>query len=57
MCYVIAIIGDVVIADKGFTCQDHVGLYQAEVKIPPFTRSKEQLDHIDVDWSHELSLV
>jgi len=29
----------------------------AEVKIPPFTKGKKQLEKIDVDWSRELSLV
>ena len=29
----------------------------AEVKIPPFTKGKKQLEKIDVDWSQELSLV
>jgi len=29
----------------------------AEVKHPPFTRGKKQLEKVDVDWSRELSLV
>ena len=29
----------------------------AEVKIPSFTRGKEQLEKVQVDWSRELSLV
>lgn len=29
----------------------------AEVKIPPFTKGKKQLEKVDVDWSRELSLV
>ena len=29
----------------------------AEVKTPPFTRGKKQLEKQDVDWSRELSLV
>ena len=49
--------GDVVLADRGFTCQDYVGIMMAEVKTPPFTRGKTQLEKIDVDWSRELSMV
>ena len=29
----------------------------AEVKIPPFTKGRKQLEKVDVDWSRELSLV
>ena len=29
----------------------------AEVKVPPFTRGKQQLEKVDVDWSRELSIV
>ena len=49
--------GDVLLADRGFTCQDYVGIMMAEVKTPPFTRGKTQLEKIDVDWSRELSMV
>ena len=44
-------------ADRGFTCQDHIGMYMAEIKMPPFTKGKKQLEKVDVDWSRELSLV
>ena len=29
----------------------------AEVKVPPFTKGKKQLEKIQVDWSRELSVV
>jgi len=29
----------------------------AEVKHPPFTRGKKQLEKVDVDWTRELSPV
>ena len=29
----------------------------AEVKVPPFSRGKKQLEKVDVDWSRELSIV
>lgn len=49
--------GDVVLADQGFTCDEYVGMVLAEVKTPPFTRGKKQLEKVDVDWSRELSVV
>ena len=38
--------GDQVLADRGFTVEDSVGLYCAEIKVPPFTRGKKQLSHL-----------
>ena len=29
----------------------------AEIKTPPFTRGKNQLEKMEVDWSRELSIV
>ena len=49
--------GDVVIADRGFTCNDYAQMVLAEVKTPPFTKGKKQLEKVDVDWSRELSMV
>ena len=49
--------GDVILADRGFTCEEYAGMALAEVKFPPFTRGKKQLEKVDVDWSRELSLV
>ena len=49
--------GDIVIADRGFTIDEYCRLAMSEVKIPPFTRGKKQLDKVDVDWSRELSIV
>ena len=40
--------GDVVLADRGFTCQDHIGMYLAEIKMPLFTRGKKQLEKVDI---------
>lgn len=47
--------GDIILADKGFTCEEYAGMALAKVKFPPFTRGKKQ--KVDVDWSRELSLV
>ena len=43
--------GDLVLADRGFTVQESVGMYCAEVKIPPFTRGKKQLSKFESDTS------
>ena len=44
-------------ADRGFLCQDYASLVMAEVKTPPFTKGKRQLEKKEVDWSRELSAV
>ena len=49
--------GDVIIADRDFTCDEYVHMALAEVKIPPFTKGKRQLEKVEVDWSRELSIV
>jgi len=49
--------GDIVLADHGFTIQKTIGLYCAEVKLPPFTRGKKQLSMLKVDAAHRLSRV
>ena len=40
--------GDMV-PDRGFTISDSVGLKQARLTIPAFTRRKSQLDPVDVE--------
>ena len=49
--------GDLVLADRGFTIHDSVGLYCAELKIPPFTKDKKQLSRMEVDWTREIAHV
>ena len=46
-----------VLADRGFTCNDKARMVLAEVKMPPFTKGKKQLEKQEVDWSRELSSV
>lgn len=41
--------GDVIIADRGFTCDDQAHMALAELKFPPFTRGKKQLEKVQVD--------
>ena len=38
--------GDVVLADRGFTIQESVGMFCAEVKTPPFTRGKKATEQV-----------
>ena len=49
--------GDVVLADRGFTVEDSVNYYMAELKVPAFTKGKPQLSQKEVDWSRELAHV
>lgn len=49
--------GDTTMADRGFTIEDAVGLYCAELKIPEFTKGKTQLDQIEVDSTRDLARV
>ncbi len=50
-------IGDIILADRGFTCDEYARMAMAEIKTPPFTKGKKQLEKIQIDWSRELSLV
>ena len=49
--------GDLVLADRGFTIEDSIGLYCAKVCTPPFTKGRKQLTRHKVDWSREISHV
>ena len=45
------------LADQWFTVQDSVGLYCAEIKVPPFTMGKKQFSRSEVDKPRQISLV
>ena len=49
--------GDLLLADRGFNIQEAVGVYCAEVKVPPFTKGKPQLSRMEVDTARELAHV
>ena len=49
--------GDQGLAERGFTVQDSIGLYCAEIKVPPFTKGKKQLSRCEVDKARQLSRV
>ena len=46
--------GDLLLADRGFTVEESVDMYCAEVKIPPFTRGKKQIRRFEIDTSRQL---
>ena len=49
--------GDQILADRGFNVQELVGLYCAEIVVPPFTRGKKQLSRLEIDKARQLSRV
>lgn len=49
--------GDLILADRGFTIEESVGLYCARVSVPPFTKGRKQLTRLEVDRAHEISHV
>lgn len=49
--------GDTVMADRGFTISESVGLKQGELVIPAFTKGKAQLDPVDVEHSRGIANV
>ena len=49
--------GDLVLADRGFNISESVGLYCAELVIPPFTKGKPQLCPIEIENSREIAHV
>jgi len=40
--------GDVIMADRGFMCDEYAMMMMAEVKTPPFTKGKWQLEKVEV---------
>ena len=49
--------GDVVMADRGFTVAESVGMRQARLVIPAFTKGKSQLDPVDVEKTRGIANV
>ena len=49
--------GDVVMADRGFTVAERVGMRQARLVIPAFTKGKSQLDPVDVEKTRGIANV
>ena len=49
--------GDMVMADRGFTITESVGLRNAKLVIPAFTKGKSQLDPVDVEQTRGIANV
>ena len=49
--------GDVILADRGFDIDDSVSLHYAEVKIPDFTKGKQQMPPLEVERSRKIANV
>ena len=49
--------GDQVMADRGFTIEDSVGMYCAKLVIPSFTRGKKQLRRQELEQSRQIANV
>ena len=49
--------GDLVMADRGFIISENVGLCQAQLTIPAFTRGKNQLDPVKVERTRGIANV
>ena len=47
--------GDVVLADRGLDIQYIVGSQCAEVKIPAFTRGKDQLSPLEIEMTRKIA--
>ena len=42
---------DIILADRGFTCDEYAQMAMGEIKTPPFTKGKKQLEKVNVDCS------
>ena len=51
------LLGDLVMADRGFTIQESLMLHKAELAIPAFTKGKDQLDLVDVEQTRGIANV
>ena len=49
--------GDNILADRGFDIQDNVALYCADLRLPAFTKGKNQLSAINVENSRRITSV
>ena len=49
--------GDMVMADRGFTVNESVGMKQAQLVIPAFTKGRSQLDPVDVEKTRGIASV
>ena len=46
--------GDIMLADRGFDISDSVGMFQAKLHIPAFTRGKSQLSAVEIEETRSM---
>lgn len=49
--------GDVILADRGFNVVESISLYNAELKIPAFTKGRKQLSPVELESTRGLATV
>lgn len=49
--------GDIVLADRGFDISESVGMMQARLHIPAFTKGKSQLSAVEVENTRTIANV
>ena len=49
--------GDIVLADRGFDIAESVGMMQAQLHIPAFTKGKQQLSALEVENTRTIANV
>ena len=49
--------GDIVLADRGFDISESVGMMQAKLHIPAFTKGKSQLSTLEVENTRTIANV
>ena len=49
--------GDIVLADRGFNISDSVGVHQAKLHLPAFTKGKTQLSALQVEETRSIANV
>ena len=51
------LLGDLVLADRGFTIEEEIWYHHAQINVPAFTKGKDQLDPIDVEKTRNIAKV
>jgi hypothetical protein len=51
------VLGDTVLADRGFDIRDSVGMKMSQLELPAFTKNKTQLDPISVEQTRNIANV
>ena len=51
------LLGDIILADRGFDIGDSVGAMQAQLNIPAFTKGKNQLSALEIEETKTIANV